>query len=79
MSARERKLAILKGAAFRYYFDREIYFNRQSRKIFSREAIEDNDVDWLQRCIEENTTEWAFYFNGEPSQAVKDSLVRELS
>jgi len=81
MADNSKKLAILKGAGFRYHFDRAIYFNRQSRKVFSLEAIEDHDEVWLQRCVDENTdqNEWTFYFNSPFSAAIQDALTVELS
>ena len=81
MEDNSRKLAILKGAGFRYHFDREIYVDRQSRKVFSLEAIEDHDEVWLQRCVDENIDQdkWTFYSNSPFSEEIKDALIVELS
>jgi hypothetical protein len=79
MANRGRKIALLKDAGFRYHFDREIYYNRRLRKIFSLEAIEDQDEIWLKRKIDEPRGQWKFYFNQEPSVAVGKLIIREIS
>lgn len=73
------KKKILESTGFSYHFDREIYFNRETKKVFSVEAIEDNDPEWLNQKINEenNRGEWLFYFNDPASDAVKEEI-REL-
>ncbi len=80
MSTDAEKIALLKDAGFRYDFDREVYFNRRIHKVFSLEAIEDHDETWLKTRLEEEGSpeEWHFYFNTNPSQAVRSELVAEL-
>lgn len=71
------KKAILNQYNFKYNFNREIYFNRSLKKIFSLEAIEDNNTQWLTNCIKtENVDDqWKFYFNAEPSDKIKEEIL----
>lgn len=79
MANRGHKIDLLKERRFRYHFDREIYYNRQLRKIFSLEIIEDQDEMWLKRRIDERHGSWKFYFNEVPTTAIKDLIIREIS
>jgi hypothetical protein len=74
------KQQILESKGYRYSFDRQIYFNRDAKKAFSVEFIEDHPADELERLIRENprSTDWAFFFNERPSDAVKRELVNVL-
>ena len=74
------KISLLKSAGFRYDFEREVYFNRRSRKVFSLEAIEDHDEAWLEERLREveRAEGWSFYFNSPPSESVQSELVAEL-
>lgn len=80
MSTLETKKDILERSDYGYNFMRMVYFNRKAKKVFSVEAVEDHDENWLQaRIAEENgSQEWKFYFTREPSQAVQRELVSEL-
>jgi len=74
-----RKGKLLEGAQYRYHFDRELYVNRDARKVFSLEFVEDNDEAELRQLIDmENRGGWLFYFNAPPSPTVKQALQREL-
>jgi hypothetical protein len=70
------KKDILRQANYRYNFDRDLYYNRQAKKAFSIEFVDDNKEEMLDRCINENTNGngWRFYFNSRPSEAVKREL-----
>ena len=70
------KQQILDNAGFTYNFDREIYVNRKTRKIFSVDFVEDNDKETLQRSVDEPTNgkKWRFYFNGELPPAVRREI-----
>ncbi len=75
MNGDKEKLDILKRNNYKYMFDRELYFNREARKIFSREAIEDHDVKLLKdRIEEENVSEVMIYFNGPVSEEIVEEL-----
>lgn len=76
LESREKE-RILKEAGFHYHFERSLYFNRETRKIFSVEAIDDHPVEWLNACISEPSrgSEWQFYFNALPSTASMTSIL----
>jgi hypothetical protein len=66
------KSQVLEEAGYAYSFDRLSYINRDTRKIFSIEFVQDTSEDKLKACIDEPSTgDWHFYFNSEPSDAVK--------
>ena len=76
MKAIDAKQQILDEAAFTYNFDRQIYVNRRTKKIFSLEFVQDHDEKELERCVHEGTTgkEWRFYFNDELPPSVRREI-----
>jgi hypothetical protein len=74
------KKRILDTAGYRYSFDRELYFNREVKKAFSVEFVEDKPEAELERRISEETlgTDWHFFFNNPPSDAIKRELANAL-
>ncbi len=70
------KSKILEDAGYVYNFDRQAYVNRTAKKIFSIEFVEDHGDEELQNRIREDKrgSGWQFYFNSEPSEAVKREL-----
>jgi hypothetical protein len=79
VQAVDSKWQILREAGYAYNFDREIYFNRQTKKVFSVEFVDDHSESVLQKSIEEpNGTEWRFYFNSSPPAAVQRELENVL-
>jgi hypothetical protein len=81
MSDLKHKKDILKKANYRYHFDRSIYYNMDDKKIFSLEAIEDNDADWLLEQIKKDkeTDVWVLYFNTTPSEKIRNEILAEFS
>lgn len=70
---------VLKSAGYRYNFDRMVYINRATKKVFSVEAIEDHSVEWLSdRIAEKNNGDWRFYFNEAPAPAVVRDFLSEF-
>ena len=72
------KRQILEDAGYAYSFDRLSYINRDARKVFSIEFVQDHSEAELLAGINAPAPppgEWRFYFNSDPSEAVK----RELS
>jgi hypothetical protein len=70
---------LLREAGYRYNFDRMVWINRQTRKVFSVEAVADNPEEWLTHKIHERTDgDWHFYFNDAPSASIVKQLVAEL-
>lgn len=80
MTTPDTKGRLLKDAGYAYNFDREIYFNRKTNKVFSVDFIENNSEDELTRCIQQNGAEagWRFFFNSPPSEAVRRELTNVL-
>ena len=74
------KRNLLLEARYAYNFDRQIYINREKKKIFSLEFVEDKETEELQKHIEEavNGEGWPFYFNAPPSMAVQKQLLETL-
>jgi hypothetical protein len=74
------KRNLLVQARYAYNFDRQIYVNREQKKIFSLDFVEDKATDELRKRIEENTNGdgWHFYFNDPPSMAVQKQLLEIL-
>lgn len=77
MGILDTKSKILRDAGYVYSFDREVYFNRKTKKVFSVEFVEDSTVEELQNRLNEKKEgeEWHFYFSyGDPSDAVKHEI-----
>ena len=77
MQTDNRKEKILQKAGFRYSFERSLYFNRDSKKAISHEAVEDHDSDWLRNVIASpnETDTWQFYFNRSIPYATQRELL----
>ena len=75
MTALANKGRLLENAGYAYGFDRMIYFNPKTRKVFSIAFVEDHSESELQKCIDENTggAEWHFYFNSPPPSQLSAS------
>lgn len=69
---------LLKKEGFKYNSDREIYYNKKNKKIFSVEALEDHGKAWLRKCLDDSNRDWEFYFNTKPSPAVKKEIQHVL-
>ena len=75
-----KKKDILKEANYWYNFDRDIFYNREAKKAFSLEFVEDKPEEVLRQSIQESTdgSGWKFYFNSGPSEGVKRILEQVL-
>ena len=71
---------ILFAANYRYNLDRDLFVNRQSKKAFSLEFVDDSSPDEIRRRIAEDTDEnfWKFYFLKQPSPVVRKLLEEDL-
>ena len=74
------KRDILRDAQYNYIFDRDMYVNRDVKKAFSLEFVDDTSEEELTRRIQESTdgTRWTFYFNSRPSEGIQRELERVL-
>ncbi|MEX2303934.1 MAG: hypothetical protein WD733_23515 [Bryobacterales bacterium] len=70
------KSQMLEEAGYVYSLDRMIYVNREARKVFSEEFVDDHNEDELQKRIIENTEgqTWRFYMNSPVSAGVRREL-----
>lgn len=77
----ESKKQILEDAGYAYSFDRLSYINRDVRKVFSIEFVQDHSEAELKACVKEPTPpgEWSFYFNSSPSEGVKREFLRSIA
>jgi hypothetical protein len=80
MSELTEKELLLENAGYRYHFDRMIYFNRESRRAFSLEFVEDHSFQIIQELLNEPPPAegWAIHFNEMPSDRVKRELAEAL-
>lgn len=80
MTPTATKQHILDAGGYIYSFDRQVYFSRSAKKIFSVEFIADNDETKLEKSIREKADagKWRFYFNVQPSESVKRQIVEAL-
>lgn len=70
---------ILDEAGYRYSLRNEIYVNRETRKVFSREFVEDHTEEEIRKCMERPSAKsWQFYFNDDPPAGVRRELIRLL-
>ena len=80
MQELQEKIDILRNAGYKYSFHREMYVNREKKKAFSVEYVEDKPADVLERAVHEDApgTDWKFFFVGDVSEAVTRELASEL-
>jgi len=80
MQLDKKKYKLLESSGFVSHFNRAIYYNRQTKKVFSLEAIEDHDLEWLRTNIESpnNTGTWQLYFNQPLGKDTFKDLMAEL-
>jgi len=74
------KRDIMKDAKYQFNYDRALYVNRDAKKAFSLEFIDDTPEEELTKRVHESTdvSEWTFYFNSIPTEGVKRELERIL-
>ena len=72
----ESKARLLDEAGYAYSFDRQMYVNRKTKKVFSIEFIQDHSEDQIRKRIEARTagTGWQFNLNGRLAASVKREL-----
>lgn len=80
MPRNSEKVHILDNAGFAYNFDRMMYINRQAKKAFSLEFVEDHlESEIVSRIRTVNVGgEWCFYTNQPLSEGVQRELRRVL-
>jgi hypothetical protein len=80
MTELTEKEELLENSGYRYHFDRMIYFNRDVRRAFSLEFVEDHSSQEIQNLVSElpAANGWTFHFNEPPSDRVKRELAEAL-
>jgi hypothetical protein len=80
MTTLATKQHLLDAGGYVYNIDREVYFNRSAKKIFSVDFLEDHEGPEIEQSINEKTDarEWRFYFNSPPSELVKSQVLESL-
>jgi hypothetical protein len=75
-----KKSEMLFSANYRYSFDRDLYVNREVKKAFSLEFVDDKPEETVRKSIEETAdgSGWKFYFNHPPSDGVRKQLEKDL-
>ena len=74
------KIDLLDKAGYAYNFDRMMFINRQAKKAFSIEFVDDHPETEIASKIQEPTdeAEWCFYTNLPMSEGTKRELKRVL-
>jgi hypothetical protein len=80
MELDKKKYELLSSSGFIPHFSRAIYNNRQTKKVFSLQAIEDHAPEWLRSNIRSpnKTGTWQFYFHQPVAEDAIKEIVREL-
>jgi len=74
------KTQILDAAGYRYNYDRMMYINRQAKKAFSVEYIDDNPESEISSRIHEpnDAADWHFYTSLPMSEGTRKELKKVL-
>lgn len=77
----ENKEHLLKDAGYIEHFDRNAYFNRAAKKVFSTEIVDDKSAEWLTKALTEpNESEtWVFYADPIPSEKAIQAFLASIS
>ena len=80
MTTLATKQQMLDAAEYVYNIEREVYFNRSAKKIFSVDFLQGHEGAEIEQSIEESTdgNEWRFYFNVPPPESVKRQVLESL-
>jgi hypothetical protein len=80
MPRQNEKINLLDSAGYAYNFDRMMYINRQVKKAFSFEFVDDNPKSAIETKIRERNGdgEWRFYSSLPMSEGTKKELKRVL-
>ncbi len=80
MALGRSKINLLEKAGYRYNFARMMYVNREKRKAFSVEFVDDQQETEITSRIQERNpgTEWQIYTNLPMSEGTERELRRVL-
>jgi len=80
ISSRTLKALRLSAAGYAYNFDRMMYINRQAKKAFSIEFVDDNPESEIASRIQEpkSDDDWRFYTDLPMSEGTEKELKKVL-
>ena len=80
MPRQPEKTHLLDRAGYVYHFDRMMYINRQAKKAFSYEFIDDNPKSVIESHIQEpnRKQDWLIYTSLPMSKGTEQELKRVL-
>jgi hypothetical protein len=75
------KFIVLNEEGFWYHPNRSVYVNTYKRKMFSREAVEDNRLAWIREGIAEESMpdQWQFYFGTPPDEETMLDFLKDIA
>ena len=82
INADAAKARMIKAAGFVYYYERELYVNKKTKKVISIDFLEENTEQTLLERINEPTSSdgWQFYFtSGQPTPSIRRQLEAYLA
>jgi hypothetical protein len=74
---RKAKLDLLSRHGYKFNIEMASYVNRETRKVFSYEFVDDNDDVEIERRIKKDPSPesgWTFIFNELPSASLQKKL-----
>lgn len=74
------KKDLLIQANYRYNFDRDMFVNREKKKAFSLEFVDEHKEEEIVELVDADTDpgKWTFYFNVPPTVGIQRELERLL-
>lgn len=84
MNALYKKKSFLKNNSFNEIFENGVFINRDLKLLFTTEAIEDSNLNEIEKIITERKTEnnpamvWIFYFSYKPKEETVRDILNKL-
>jgi DNA-binding sugar fermentation-stimulating protein len=83
MNNLNKKKLFLKNNNFIEIFENAVFINRELKLLFTTEAIEDNNLNQIEKIIENKRnekikSEWDFYFSSKPKEAIIKNILNKL-
>ncbi len=79
MTSDNRKHNILTANGYQYNFVRGLYYNKKTKKVFSDQALDEHDEDWLiDKINEKQGGEWKFYANLYFTKILMEDVLKDL-
>jgi hypothetical protein len=75
------KRELLGELGFRWLFDRDVFVNREARKIASYEYVEDHHVNDIRDELSQPSPPngWMVSFNEPPAPGVVEQIIRQVT